>query len=189
MSTIIQTEIFQFDELSDGAKEKARDWYREASSGDNYFSEYIIEEAQGEIGRALGFNIQHVWFSGFASQGGGACIIGTWRAADVNARALQRYAPADKELARIRKAMRAFARSHRNNSANITHRDRYYHAHSVDIEADHDTEASAEIARDFMNWIYRQLEAEYTYQYYGEGLDENIRANEYTFTAAGKRFD
>lgn len=84
--------------------------------------------------------------------------------------------------------MRAFARAHRNNTANITHRDRYCHAYSVDIEADQDSEKFAEIARDFMNWIYRQLESEYDYQNADEQVDDTIRANEYTFTAEGKRF-
>ena len=189
MSAIIKTEVFKFDELSESAKDKARDWYRESSVGDNYFAESTIEEAQGEIGKALGFNISDVYWSGFSSQGDGACFVGTWRAADVDARALQQYAPADKKLAQIRKAMRAFARAHCNNTASITHRDRYCHAHSTEIEADQDASAFADIARDFMNWIYRQLEAEYEYQYYGEGCDETIKANDYTFTEDGRRFE
>lgn len=189
MSTIIKTEVFQFDELSDAGKEKARQWWRDASTGDNYYSEPTIEEVKGAIGKALGFDVQEVYWSGFSSQGDGACFIGTWRAADVNAKALQQYAPVDKELAQIRKAMRAFARAHRNNTANITQIDRHYcHPYTVAIEADQDSEQLAEIARDFMRWIYRQIEQEYEYQYYGEGVDDTIRANEYTFTAEGARF-
>src|ERR1017187_4227073 len=107
MSTIIKTEVFKFDELSDAAKEKARQWHREADYGDNYFAECTIDEVKGEIGKALGFDVAEVYWSGFSSQGDGACIVGTWRAADVNAAALQAYAPQDKTLAQIRKAMRA----------------------------------------------------------------------------------
>ena len=188
MSAIISTEVFQFDELSDAAKEKARDWWREASAGDNYFSEPTIDEVKGDIGKALGFDISEVYWSGFSSQGDGACFVGTWRAADVNARALQQYAPQDKKLAQIRKAMRAFARAHRNNTANIAHRDRYCHAYSTDIEADQDTETFAEIARDFMNWIYRSLEKAYEYENSNEQIDDCMSANEYTFTESGKRF-
>ena len=37
-------------------------------------------------------------------------------------------------------------------------------------------------------WIYRTLESEYDYQNADEQVDENIEANEYTFTAEGRRF-
>jgi hypothetical protein len=188
MSTIIKTEVFKFDELTDSAKEKARDWWRRASEGDNYFSEPTIDEVKGEIGKALGFDVQEVYWSGFSSQGDGACIVGTWRAADVQAAKLQAYAPQDKELARIRKAMRAFARAHRSNTANITHRDRYCHAYSVNIEADQDTDTFKEIVYDFENWIYRQLELNWEYENSDASIDDCMRANEYTFTAEGKRF-
>ena len=55
---IIETKVYQFDELPEPAKEKARDWYREASAGDNYFSEAIIEDAQ-ECAKFIGIEISH----------------------------------------------------------------------------------------------------------------------------------
>ena len=187
MSTTIMTEVFKFDELDDSAKTKAREWWRQASAGDIYWSECAIDDAK-KIARMLGFNIEHVYFSGFWSQGDGACIVGTWAAKDVKAAELRAYAPKDRELGSIRKAMRAFARAHRGNTANIKHQGRYYHEHSVSIEADQGEEAFAEIARDYMRWIYRALEREYEYQNADEQVDDNIRANEYTFTADGRRF-
>ena len=39
MARIKQTTVYQFDELSDAAKEKARDWYREASADDAFWQE------------------------------------------------------------------------------------------------------------------------------------------------------
>ena len=189
MSTTIQIEVFKIDELSDAAKEKARTWYREANAGDNYFAEPTIEDVKGEIGAYLGFTVKDVFWSGFSYQGDGACITGTWRAADVQAAKLREFAPKDKALAKIRKAMRAFARAHRGNTAQIITIDRHYcHEYSVSIEADQDTEALKEIARDFMRWIYRQLEDAYNWENADEQVDENIRANEYTFTVEGKRF-
>lgn len=50
----IQTNVYTYDELSDDAKEKARDWFREGSAGDDFFSETPIDEFL-EIGAALGF--------------------------------------------------------------------------------------------------------------------------------------
>jgi len=38
-----------------------------------------------------------------------------------------------------------------------------------------------------MRWIYRQLEAEYTYRMSDEAIDEDIEANDYLFTVEGSR--
>ena len=46
-----------------------------------------------------------------------------------------------------------------------------------------------ETARDYMRWIYKQLEKEYDYQNSDECVDENILANEYTFEINGTRED
>lgn len=117
MSHTVSIEVFKFDELEDRARERARDWFRMASADDSFWSECVIEDAK-TIGGFLGFDVKEVYWSGFGSQGDGE------------------HAPKDKELARIRKAMRAFARAHRDNSANLTHRDRYSHEYSVSIEAE-----------------------------------------------------
>lgn len=42
-------------------------------------------------------------------------------------------------------------------------------------------------ARTFADWIYRQLESEYEHVNSDESVAETIRANEYEFTADGKR--
>jgi hypothetical protein len=41
----ITIRVFEYDELDDKAQAKARDWYRRASEGDNYFAESVIEDA------------------------------------------------------------------------------------------------------------------------------------------------
>ncbi|HAY07899.1 MAG TPA: antitoxin of toxin-antitoxin stability system, partial [Hyphomonas sp.] len=45
-----------------------------------------------------------------------------------------------------------------------------------------------EAMRDLARWLYRQLEQEYECQTSDEVVDENIEANGYTFTEAGRRF-
>ena len=42
---IRKTKVYQYDELSDKAKEKARDWYREGNCEDSYWSECVIDDA------------------------------------------------------------------------------------------------------------------------------------------------
>jgi hypothetical protein len=44
-----------------------------------------------------------------------------------------------------------------------------------------------ETARDFMDWIYHQLEAEYDHQTSEEYVADTLRLNGYTFTAEGER--
>jgi hypothetical protein len=45
-----------------------------------------------------------------------------------------------------------------------------------------------EALRDLANWLYRALEREYEFLTSDEIVDENISANDYTFTAEGRRF-
>lgn len=80
-------------------------------------------------------------------------------------------------------------------SATMVNGGRYSHEHSVRIEVeadrrvvDDETEKGiAEQLREFMRWIYRSLEAEYTYRLSDPAVDETIIANEYEFTEDGRR--
>lgn len=214
---IIETTVFNFEELSDAAKEKAREWYRDGMNGDNYFAEFVIEDA-AEIAGMMGLDIFQrtirlmgggtrqepaVYWSGFSSQGDGACFEGTWNASGVKPGKVKEYAPADTELHRIAADFERLAKEFPQASFSVKHSDRYCHEHSVsfqfDIPGDSEEavavalceraeEELAEAARDFMRWIYRQLEKEYEYQNSDTQVDESIIANDYTFTANGKRF-
>lgn len=97
MPRIKQTTVYTFDELSDDAKEKARQWWREASAGDDFFSETPIDEFI-EIGSALGFSFapanpsrqprkprDAVYYEGFSHQGSGASFDASWAARDLDA--------------------------------------------------------------------------------------------------------
>ena len=42
--------------------------------------------------------------------------------------------------------------------------------------------------RAFMRWIYQSLEQEYEYLMSDDSVDDMLRANDYTFTADGRRF-
>lgn len=48
-------------------------------------------------------------------------------------------------------------------------------------------ESLADCLRDFMRWIYRELESEYEYQTSHDAVLESIRANRYQFTENGTR--
>lgn len=90
MTRIVQTTVYKFDELpTDDAKARARDWWREASAGDNWFSESALDDLV-TVGNACGLQFggrnpnnstdDGIYWSGFSSQGDGASFNATWHA-------------------------------------------------------------------------------------------------------------
>jgi hypothetical protein len=58
----------------------------------------------------------------------------------------------------------------------------------VEIESTEDEKELLKLMRDFADWIFHGLREEYEYQMSDESVDETLEANEYEFTADGKRF-
>lgn len=125
--TVTRT-LYQYDELSDSAKERAAQWYSEASAWDTFWSESVIEDF-ATIAGFCGWDINQrpvklvnggtryepaVYWSGFWSQGDGACFEGEWKASAVNAKGLREHAPVDKELHRIVREFQKIAKRERN---------------------------------------------------------------------------
>ena len=202
------TLVYQFDELDEKAKERAREWYRQGNWDDSFWSECTIEDAK-EFGRYMGIDIDNIYFSGFWSQGDGACFDGTWRASDVKVDKLKEYAPQDKELHRIVDGLAELAKEYPDGYFTVKQRGYYLHSGctSFDVELLCEQEEESEygspeykallvklgedtlieLARDYMNWIYRTLEKEWDYQNADEQVDESIRINEYEFFQDGTR--
>ena len=201
MPNVIETTVYQFNELNDRAKEKARDWFRNASAGDSFFSESTIEDAK-EIGKILGIDIDNVYFSGFCSQGDGACFTGSYEYRKGWKKALKAYVGGDslpKLLAIGETLQKAQAKNFYELTASATHRGRYSHSGcmAVDVERDSNNyqgmtdDAESDVTdelRCFADWIYSQLETEYEWINSDEVVDESIIANEYTFEIDGSRF-
>ena len=202
------TLVYQFDELDEKAKERAREWYRQGNWDDSFWSECVIDDAK-EIGKYMGIAIDNVYFSGFWSQGDGACFEGTWRASDVEVDKLKEYAPQDKKLHRIVDGLAELAKEYPDGYFKVTHRGHYSHSgctsfdvelpceqeeeleydspeyKALQIKLNEDEDALIELARDFMDWIYRTLEKEWEYENADEQVDEAIRANKYEFLKDG----
>lgn len=196
MSEVISTTVYQYEELTPEAQEKARDWYRNASEGDNFYSECVIEDAT-TIGAIMGITIDNVYWSGFWSQGDGACFIGSYRYAKGAPKSVKAFAPKDKELHRIAEALQSLQRKNFYSlTARMVHRGYYQHSGcmSVDVEDSRDQYRATpeddltQLMRDFADWIYKQLESAYESDNSDESVSENIRCNEYTFTKSGKRY-
>lgn len=192
---------YTYNELSPKAQATARDWWREASAGDSSFSEFAIDDAEECLAHA-GFDIDKVYFSGFWSQGDGACFVGSWRAQDVDPAAMREHAPTDERLHSIADQLAAISRDFPRARFTVEHTGRYSHEYctqfdfsitdeddnEMDTPERHDAERRMiEVARSAMRWIYRQLESAYEDENSDERIGETLEINEYLFTEDGKR--
>ncbi len=211
----IVNNIYAFEELSDAAKEKALQDY--CTSGMDYeWWDYIYEDAAA-IAELFGFDIRQrrvdttdgghryepsIYFSGFYSQGDGACCEGDYRYMKGALRQVKEYAPQDKELHEIVAGLQAFQRRYFYGiRATVKHSGHYYHSGCTSIDVtwtmpsgyeeypDLDTQEDvAQLLREFMDWIYSQLEKEWDYQTSEEAFIETCEANGYEFTADGSLY-
>ena len=181
--------IYKYEELNDCAKANARAWFRN-SDDDNYWAECAIDDAK-EVAALMGWEIDKVYYSGFWSQGDGACFKGTLGYHANCANLVRAYAPQDGELNRIASAWEKLQQWNENLLVvEVKHRGHYYHEMCTEFEFNsgssmEETKAKP-IARSFMRWIYKRLEEAYEYSVSDEAVEETILANEYEFTVDGK---
>ena len=207
---VVEKEVFQFEELDEGAKEKVRDWYREGAFNESYAWEFVFDHAV-RMGEIIGIDIDThpvklmgggtchnptIYFSGFWSQGDGACFEGSYHYRKGASKTIRKEAPDDKELHRIADELQDIQRRHFYKLTAVTaHRGYYNHSGCMQVSVEHDDDRYRDIGdaedvvtqclRDFADWIYAQLQAEYEYQASDEVVDENIVSNGYEFNEDG----
>ncbi len=209
--TIRTKTVYHFGELTDSAKERARDWWRNLEAQD-FDSSYVIEDAQ-RMGAVLGITLNThpvklmgggtrqeptVYWSGFSSQGDGAQFEGRYAYAKGAHIAIRKEAPDDKSLHAIADGLLAAQRAcfFKAEARCDCKGAQYSHAGWMNVEVWHGddeyralpesaTDSIIELMRDFANWIYRQLEAEYNWRMADEQVDDAITANEYEFDSNG----
>lgn len=213
MSRIVETTVYQLDELSHAAKETARGWYREGGFDHNWY-EAVYEDFQ-RIAEILGISLKtrpvrlmgggtrqepQIAFTGFWSQGDGASYQAFYAFRKNAAREIRSYAPKDTHLHSIADDLQAVQRRNFYQlRADVGHRGRYYHEYCMVISVERESptyqdmtadaeDVVVEALRDLARWLYRQLKREYDYLSSDEAVDETITANQYTFTEAGRRF-
>lgn len=197
--------IYQYSELSETAKQRAREWWRECANSDNNFAECVYEDA-AKMADIFGLDINTRWensgnyspniyYSGFSSQGDGACFEGDYKYKAGALKAIKDEAPQDTELHRIVKALqdaqrKVFYRA----TARTKHRGFYYHSWCMDVDVDlvNDLKQFSELEReitqlmrDFADWIYEQLESAYEWENADDQVIASIEANEYKFLESG----
>lgn len=206
----LEVPIYSFDELSDAVKARVLSRLCETTELDH---DCIYEDA-ADLGALLGFDLRQrrvtlrdggyryapaVFFSGFWSQGDGACFESSYRYAP-GAQAAITGECNDETLAALAARLQALQKPHFYKlRASTAHRGHYYHEYCMAIDmscecarcqgygpgADVEEEFK-EICADFARWIYRRLEAEYEYQTSDETLRELIEINEWEFYEDGR---
>ncbi len=211
MSRTVESTVYTFDELSDRAKERARDWWRNLES-QNFDASGVLDMASN-VCSMLGIDVQthsvkllgggtrlepNFYWSGFCSQGDGACFEGSYSYRKGALKALMEEFPTATDLHAIARNLQTIQRRNFYRlQASVRHSGHYYHALSTTIDVEDsvntyrdlhgDEEAIREELRDVMHWIYSALEREYEYVMSDEQVDENIRCNEYEFDEEGRR--
>ena len=194
----ISRDLYHFNELSDRAKEKAIEKLRGINVDDFAWYDSDYEDFTA-ICKLVGIEIDKIYFTGFSSQGDGACFTGNFKHVSNALELVRAYAPKDEKL---HSAIQYLQDNSNRIGATIKHNDRYYHENSVDIDV-YNIDADGyetvyfsvtnetvkhvkQALRDIMRWMYGQLQAQSEYLTGDEAVIETIEANECEFTAEGK---
>jgi len=200
METIItKTNVYPFNELSEESQQNAIDNNRDMNTDYEWWGCEIDDFKT--IAGLMGIEIEGIYFSGFSSQGDGACFTGSYAYKKGSVKGVKAYAPRDEELHRI---VEELAKSQKPNfyslEAQIKHSGHYYHSGCTAItvintnndfcyiDGPNQADDIRELLRDFMNWTYKSLESQYGYLTSDEGIKESLISNEYQFTKDGDIF-
>lgn len=194
---IQETELYHFDELSEDAQQKAIDNNRNWNTEGLDWWDAVYDDAK-QIAEILGIEIDNIYFSGFSSQGDGACFVGRYRYTPQCRQKIREYAPQDTNLHKIADGLASLQRKwFYRLEATVTHQGHYSHEYCTNIdvtERDESVNATrplpedelSELLRDFMQWIYASLEREYEYLESDEVVAESLIVNECEFTKDGE---
>jgi hypothetical protein len=164
---IIETKVYEFDELSEEAKESAREWYR--SGNDYYFLSEQMDEKLHELLKKNKIKCDNpkINYSLSYCQGDGAMFEGTikWKS----------------YTATIKQSGHYYHYNSKDISTLESIKTGKYASDEVEQEFE---ELYVKICKELANYGYECIE----YENSDASVDETIRANGYTFTETGTRF-
>jgi hypothetical protein len=198
----------KYDELTDKAKETARKLV--ANTASELFDGCQVIDDWKQILKALGFYNPEIFWSGFWSQGDGACFIGSWEPQWVEPENIKYWLPEKdperfgtfaQEQHALYKLLEAaevndtdedqtsFLAGH----AKLEHRGHYYHESSISYEFSYEgwspilEDEFVDWCKDLMRMIYRDLKEQFEWETSDEAAEEAIAFNEYDFNEKGEQ--
>lgn len=199
--------VYKYNELPKETQAKVLDRYRNINTDYDSWDDCVLDERRARL-ELHGFSEPRIYYSGFWSQGDGACFVGS-----LDNDGLSQFLTVTKTITKYPHLTRALKRNDIYINIKITHNYGYYHAYSTSVEdytemqdnsdmpdalrKEYDAWFSTFFDRDSRNgrigWyidecisIYKALEAEYEYQTDEDSIIETIEANDYDFTEDGK---
>lgn len=194
MTTTITTTktVYNFDELPEELKKKVLEKNYDVNvAGVEWWDDYF--DYFRDVGRVLGFDIDNIYFSGFSSQGDGACFTGRYRYAKGWAEELKKYT-SDPEVMAIANSLQDLQKRHFYRlSCSISHRGHYNHSLCTSFDVYNNGDWAEEvicddleqIVREFMDWMYAGLSSGYDYLTSDDAITDTLIVNEYQFNEDG----
>lgn len=202
---IVEKTLYKYEELSDRAKQRARECYLEGGLDYSWW-EFCYDDF-ARVAEILGIDLSQravplmngkcryepeIYFSGFYRQGSGSSFCGTYGYAKGAVAKIKEYAPQDKELHRIAQGLQDVQRRHFYRLiADITSvHDNYIRVEVEDSENRYRDIGDAEddvrgLMNDFNDWMFKRLQDEYEYLTSDEAVAESLITNEYEFDEEG----
>jgi hypothetical protein len=205
MPTLTEEEVFTFDQLSDEAKDKAREWMRDCEMQD-FDTEFVFEDF-GRAAGILGIELNQtqrgeldIRYRGFCSHGDGASFVGSYSHAPQSPAKIRAEFPEETRLHAIADGLDALQNGYKllsghRISVTIFQSGNYCHEMTMSVDEILDSETgeriedfeiekhALELMRDFARWIYKELEQEYDYRMSDECIDESL--DQYEFDEDG----
>lgn len=200
--------LYTYEELSDRAKEAARQWWRECRDESDY--EPVVEDFI-EVATRIGVTFKThevrlmsgktrqdpcIWWQLGYVQSDYASFDGHYNYRPGCAGALKAYAPQDHALHTIVDSLKAVQRRYGYRlTATISNHHNYGQQVECFVEdsdrevSEDDYRAVQEAFRNLSNWLYCQLEKQDQYLEEEETIADAMDANGYTFTEDGRRED
>lgn len=190
MPRIHETTLYSFDELSTESKERAVTSFQE---DEDYLAYEWDEDTINDfttILELIGYYDITCYFSGFWSQGDGACFSAKFSRNKRCLEKVKKYCPKEEKILDIVKQIQSEIPPRE--EYEIKHSGLYSHEYCTNVyylgdnnKAEQLDERFLELSRHLMRILYKKLNDEYDYLNSSESIVEYIKANDYEFTEDG----
>lgn len=202
MNTI---KVYTINELSEDVRNKVLERESDINTQFGDWYEFVMTDFIS-LAKFYGYYLQErdINFSGFCSQGDGACFVtkinvADWIKAHKSIKGIKEYAPKDKTLHTIFKdtqeSIKALPKyKWYEEEVGLYRNDTHYsHKYTVSSELINEEEGTPyQIekivlgeCRSLMDWLYKSLESEYEHLSSKESVLETLECNEYQYTESG----